>query len=73
MQRASTVRTGRPSQDPDRRPEVAGRLRRIDTFMLDKTGTLTAGRMPALRTAAIFYEPGALGVDAVVRPTGVVE
>ncbi|MFD4317044.1 heavy metal translocating P-type ATPase [Streptomyces sp. NPDC058548] len=53
-------------------PEALEGLRHVDTVVLDKTGTLTSGRMTVARFTAV---PGAggLGEGAVVRYAGAVE
>ncbi|GAB2719962.1 heavy metal translocating P-type ATPase [Kitasatospora kifunensis] len=52
-----------------RGPEVLESLRRIDTVLLDKTGTLTAGRMTLVdATPAAGFE-----IDEVLRLAGAVE
>ncbi|QUI30121.1 cadmium-translocating P-type ATPase [Streptomyces alfalfae] len=45
-------------------------LRHVDTVVLDKTGTLTAGRMSVARVTAL---PGGIGEQAAVRLAGAVE
>lgn len=45
-------------------------LRNVDTVVLDKTGTLTTGRMHVVRVTAL---PGGLGESAVLRLAGGVE
>ncbi|MER8187498.1 heavy metal translocating P-type ATPase [Kitasatospora sp. NPDC094015] len=52
-----------------RGPEVLESLRRIDTVVLDKTGTLTTGRMELLETVTV---PGA-DPDQVLRLAGALE
>ncbi|MEV4615537.1 heavy metal translocating P-type ATPase [Kitasatospora sp. NPDC049258] len=52
-----------------RGPEVLESLRRIDTVVLDKTGTLTSGRMELLEAVAA---PGA-DLDVVFRRAGALE
>ncbi|WP_433190389.1 heavy metal translocating P-type ATPase [Actinoallomurus sp. CA-150999] len=50
-------------------PDALERLGRIDTVVLDKTGTLTTGRMSLLATATV---PGVSEVEAL-RPAGALE
>ncbi|KUL63736.1 heavy metal translocating P-type ATPase [Streptomyces sp. NRRL S-1521] len=45
-------------------------LRHVDTVVLDKTGTLTAGRMSVARVTTL---PGGIGEQAAVRLAGAVE
>lgn len=45
-------------------------LRHVDTVVLDKTGTLTTGRMSVTRVTAA---PGGIGQEAAVRLAGAVE
>ncbi|WP_282697273.1 heavy metal translocating P-type ATPase [Streptomyces sp. CC208A] len=54
-------------------PQALEGLRHIDAVVLDKTGTLTSGRMSVLRVTAVPDEPGGLGEDAVLRLAGAVE
>ncbi|MFE1295257.1 heavy metal translocating P-type ATPase [Streptomyces sp. NPDC058731] len=51
-------------------PRALEGLRHVDTVVLDKTGTLTSGRMTVTRVTAV---PGGLGRDAVLRLAGAVE
>ncbi|MEU4999985.1 heavy metal translocating P-type ATPase [Streptomyces sp. NPDC021622] len=51
-------------------PRALETLRGIDTVVLDKTGTLTTGRM---RVARVTAEPGGIGDRAVLRLAGAVE
>ncbi|MFF1639616.1 heavy metal translocating P-type ATPase [Streptomyces sp. NPDC058246] len=51
-------------------PQALESLRHIDTVVLDKTGTLTSGRMTVARVTTV---PGGLGRDAVLRLAGAVE
>ncbi|CAL9638857.1 heavy metal translocating P-type ATPase [Streptomyces sp. enrichment culture] len=51
-------------------PRALEGLRHLDTVVLDKTGTLTSGRMTVARIRAV---PGGLGEEAVVRMAGAVE
>ncbi|GAB2592570.1 heavy metal translocating P-type ATPase [Streptomyces capparidis] len=53
-----------------RGPRALEGLRHIDTVVLDKTGTLTSGRMTVARITAV---PGGLGAAAVLRLAGAVE
>ncbi|MFF0414691.1 heavy metal translocating P-type ATPase [Kitasatospora sp. NPDC004745] len=55
-----------------RGPEVMENLRRVDTVVLDKTGTLTTGRME-LASVTVADGPGAASGDAVLRLAGAVE
>ncbi|MEU1295240.1 heavy metal translocating P-type ATPase [Streptomyces sp. NPDC005840] len=50
-------------------PEVLESTRRVDTVVLDKTGTVTTGRM----TLREVYADGAIGADEVLRLAGAVE
>ncbi|MDT0436015.1 MULTISPECIES: heavy metal translocating P-type ATPase [Streptomyces] len=50
-------------------PEVLESTRRVDTVVLDKTGTVTTGRM----TLREVYADGATGADEVLRLAGAVE
>ncbi|MDI2125607.1 heavy metal translocating P-type ATPase [Yinghuangia seranimata] len=52
-----------------RGPQALESLRRVDTVLLDKTGTLTTGRMRLLATAAVPGEDP----DAVLRQAAAVE
>ncbi|MFH8791963.1 heavy metal translocating P-type ATPase [Streptomyces sp. NPDC017941] len=51
-------------------PRALETLRAVDTVVLDKTGTLTTGRMTVTDVTAA---PGGLGRDAVLRLAGAVE
>ncbi|MFI1074911.1 heavy metal translocating P-type ATPase [Streptomyces puniciscabiei] len=51
-------------------PRALEGLRHIDAVVLDKTGTLTSGRMSVARVTAV---PGGLGREAVLRLGGAVE
>jgi Cu+-exporting ATPase len=51
-------------------PQALEALQHIDTVVLDKTGTLTSGRMTVARVTAA---PGGLGRNAVLRLAGAVE
>ncbi|AKJ11787.1 carbonate dehydratase [Streptomyces incarnatus] len=51
-------------------PRALEGLRHIDAVVLDKTGTLTSGRMSVARVTAV---PGGLGREAVLRLAGAVE
>ncbi|MEU8589466.1 heavy metal translocating P-type ATPase [Streptomyces sp. NPDC048664] len=51
-------------------PQALEGLRHIDAVVLDKTGTLTSGRMTVARVTAV---PGGRGRDAVLRLAGAVE
>ncbi|MEU6589775.1 heavy metal translocating P-type ATPase [Streptomyces sp. NPDC046881] len=51
-------------------PQALEGLRHIDAVVLDKTGTLTSGRMTVARVTAV---PGGRGGDAVLRLAGAVE
>nr|WP_280696094.1 heavy metal translocating P-type ATPase [Kitasatospora sp. GP82] len=53
-----------------RGPEVLESLRRIDTVVLDKTGTLTSGHMQLAETVTA---PGGESADEVLRLAGAVE
>ncbi|WP_268982561.1 heavy metal translocating P-type ATPase [Streptomyces sp. HF10] len=53
-----------------RGPQTLEALRQVDTVVLDKTGTLTTGRMTVARVTAL---PGGRGQDALVRLAGAVE
>ncbi|MFY4722878.1 heavy metal translocating P-type ATPase [Streptomyces sp. LaBMicrA B280] len=53
-----------------RGPQTLEALQRVDTVVLDKTGTLTSGQMAVARVTAL---PGALGQQALVRLAGAVE
>ncbi|MFJ9870375.1 heavy metal translocating P-type ATPase [Streptomyces sp. NPDC101165] len=51
-------------------PQALEGLRHVDTVVLDKTGTLTTGRMSVARVTAV---PGGLGRDAALRLAASVE
>ncbi|MFE1313886.1 heavy metal translocating P-type ATPase [Streptomyces sp. NPDC058755] len=51
-------------------PQALEGLRHVDTVVLDKTGTLTSGRMSVARVTAV---PGGLGRDAALRLAAAVE
>ncbi|AVZ74398.1 copper-translocating P-type ATPase [Streptomyces lunaelactis] len=51
-------------------PRALEALRRIDTVVLDKTGTLTTGRMHVTQVTAV---PGGIGREAALRLAGAVE
>ncbi|MEU1013525.1 heavy metal translocating P-type ATPase [Streptomyces sp. NPDC005890] len=51
-------------------PQALEGLQHIDAVVLDKTGTLTSGRMTVARVTAV---PDGLGGDAVLRLAGAVE
>ncbi|WP_406066390.1 heavy metal translocating P-type ATPase [Streptomyces sp. NBC_01077] len=51
-------------------PKALEGLRHIDTVVLDKTGTLTSGRMSVVRVSTV---PGGLDAKAVLRLAGSVE
>ncbi|MFH8775277.1 heavy metal translocating P-type ATPase [Streptomyces sp. NPDC017958] len=51
-------------------PQALEGLRHVDTVVLDKTGTLTSGRMSVARVTAV---PGGLGKDAALRLAAAVE
>jgi len=51
-------------------PQTLEALQHVDMVVLDKTGTLTTGRM---RVAQVTTLPGELGQDAVLRLAGAVE
>ncbi|MFI1207036.1 heavy metal translocating P-type ATPase [Streptomyces sp. NPDC020802] len=51
-------------------PQALEGLRHVDTVVLDKTGTLTSGRMGVATVTAV---PGGLGRDPVLRLAGAVE
>ncbi|MFF0430991.1 heavy metal translocating P-type ATPase [Streptomyces sp. NPDC004327] len=51
-------------------PRALEGLRHVDTVVLDKTGTLTSGRMSVVRITAA---PGGLDQEAVLRLAGAVE
>ncbi|MGW7006885.1 heavy metal translocating P-type ATPase [Streptomyces sp. NPDC054933] len=51
-------------------PRALEALRRIDTVVLDKTGTLTTGHMNVIRVTA---RPDGIGAEAVVRLAGAAE
>ncbi|MFF5497481.1 heavy metal translocating P-type ATPase [Streptomyces aquilus] len=51
-------------------PQALEGLRHLDAVVLDKTGTLTTGRMTVARVTTV---PGGLGRDAVLRLAGAVE
>ncbi|MEU6619684.1 heavy metal translocating P-type ATPase [Streptomyces litmocidini] len=51
-------------------PKALEGLRHVDTVVLDKTGTLTSGRMTVIRVTAV---PGGLGEVAALRLAGAVE
>ncbi|MEW2546193.1 heavy metal translocating P-type ATPase [Streptomyces sp. NPDC047002] len=51
-------------------PTALETLRRVDTVVLDKTGTLTTGRMAVLAATA---DPAGLGEEAATRLAGAVE
>ncbi|GGT31862.1 heavy metal translocating P-type ATPase [Streptomyces chromofuscus] len=51
-------------------PQALEGLRHIDTVVLDKTGTLTSGRMTVAQVTTL---PGGLGQEAVLRLAGAVE
>ncbi|MFD4600537.1 heavy metal translocating P-type ATPase [Streptomyces sp. NPDC058464] len=53
-----------------RGPQALEGLQHLDVVVLDKTGTLTSGRMTVARVTAV---PGGLGRDAVLRLAGAVE
>ncbi|WP_425581616.1 heavy metal translocating P-type ATPase [Streptomyces stramineus] len=53
-----------------RGPQALEGLRRVDTVVLDKTGTLTTGSMAVTRVAA---RTGGLGADAALRLAAAVE
>ncbi|WLW53439.1 heavy metal translocating P-type ATPase [Streptomyces sp. YU58] len=53
-----------------RGPQALEGLQHIDTVVLDKTGTLTSGRMTVARVTAV---PDGLGREAVLRLAGAVE
>ncbi|MET9958266.1 heavy metal translocating P-type ATPase [Streptomyces sp. NPDC006326] len=53
-----------------RGPRALESLRRIDTIVLDKTGTLTTGTMSVAR---LTVAPDGFGADAVLRLAGAVE
>ena len=48
-------RPGRPARHPDQGPEVLESTRRVDTVVLDKTGTVTTGQMTL---AGVVAAPG---------------
>ncbi|MGW0768955.1 heavy metal translocating P-type ATPase [Streptomyces sp. NPDC002676] len=51
-------------------PEALEGLQHIDTVVLDKTGTLTSGRMTVTRVTAV---PDGLGTEGLLRLAGAVE
>ncbi|EST34382.1 heavy metal translocating P-type ATPase [Streptomyces roseochromogenus] len=51
-------------------PQALEGLQHIDAVVLDKTGTLTSGRMSVARVTAV---PGGLGKEAALRLAGAVE
>ncbi|GCD46172.1 heavy metal translocating P-type ATPase [Streptomyces paromomycinus] len=51
-------------------PQALERLRRIDTLVLDKTGTLTTGRMSVIAMTVCAGDTGATGVSGVAGAAG---